>query len=492
MKIHNFPLIFFFVFLGNPMLSSSIPWKMNKNLNSYRRDFNIAEEYLSKYFSKEADYIGMLKASDTSLVQKLREMQSFFGLRVTGRLDRKTLQIMQTPRCGVPDVGSYRLFPGIPKWKKNIITYRIAKYTSKLSQAEVDTAIDLGLKAWSSVTPLHFQKIHSGEADIMISFEVGAHGDAYPFDGPRGTLAHAFAPAEGLGGDTHFDDEEKWTMGTNGFNLFTVAAHEFGHALGLAHSSDPSALMYPTYKYQNPKGFRLASDDVRGIQYLYGKASKNPEKPQPPVINPSPPQPPLQPAHPGSRSPEKCDPNLSFDAVTVVGKEMLFFKERFLWRRQAQMNSAVPGYIRSAFPNILTNIDAAYDIPEKGTAYFFKGRYYWPSKGFQLMGSPRSISDFALPSSVSQVDAAVYLKDTRQTLFFVGNQVYSYNEVNGRIDEGYPKNIEEEFSGLTGKVDAAVEVNGSVYLFSGPNAYKYDSEREDIVRVVKANSWLGC
>uniref|UniRef100_A0A8C4RVU9 Matrix metallopeptidase 20 n=1 Tax=Erpetoichthys calabaricus TaxID=27687 RepID=A0A8C4RVU9_ERPCA len=449
--------------------------RMSILLNHFFCFMNFHQEYLSKYFSKEADYIGMLKASDTSLVQKLREMQSFFGLRVTGRLDRKTLQIMQTPRCGVPDVGSYRLFPGIPKWKKNIITYRIAKYTSKLSQAEVDTAIDLGLKAWSSVTPLHFQKIHSGEADIMISFEVGAHGDAYPFDGPRGTLAHAFAPAEGLGGDTHFDDEEKWTMGTNGFNLFTVAAHEFGHALGLAHSSDPSALMYPTYKYQNPKGFRLASDDVRGIQYLYGKFKYN-FKSKAAVL-------PL---------PEKCDPNLSFDAVTVVGKEMLFFKERFLWRRQAQMNSAVPGYIRSAFPNILTNIDAAYDIPEKGTAYFFKGRYYWPSKGFQLMGSPRSISDFALPSSVSQVDAAVYLKDTRQTLFFVGNQVYSYNEVNGRIDEGYPKNIEEEFSGLTGKVDAAVEVNGSVYLFSGPNAYKYDSEREDIVRVVKANSWLGC
>ena len=55
-----------------------------------------------------------------------------------------------------------------------------------------------------------------------------------------------------------------------GFNLFTVAANEFGHALGLAHSTDPSALMYPTYKYQNPYGFRLPKDDVKGIQALYG------------------------------------------------------------------------------------------------------------------------------------------------------------------------------------------------------------------------------
>ena len=63
----------------------------------------------------------------------------------------------------------------------------------------------------------------------------------------------------------------------SGYSLFAVAAHELGHSLGLSHSRDPSAIMYPNYRTQSSTQYSLSKDDVLGIQTLYGEEQiKNP------------------------------------------------------------------------------------------------------------------------------------------------------------------------------------------------------------------------
>nr|4H2E_A Chain A, Matrix metalloproteinase-9 [Homo sapiens]4H2E_B Chain B, Matrix metalloproteinase-9 [Homo sapiens]4H3X_A Chain A, Matrix metalloproteinase-9 [Homo sapiens]4H3X_B Chain B, Matrix metalloproteinase-9 [Homo sapiens]5CUH_A Chain A, Matrix metalloproteinase-9,Matrix metalloproteinase-9 [Homo sapiens]5CUH_B Chain B, Matrix metalloproteinase-9,Matrix metalloproteinase-9 [Homo sapiens] len=163
----------------------------------------------------------------------------------------------------------FQTFEGDLKWHHHNITYWIQNYSEDLPRAVIDDAFARAFALWSAVTPLTFTRVYSRDADIVIQFGVAEHGDGYPFDGKDGLLAHAFPPGPGIQGDAHFDDDELWSLGKGvGYSLFLVAAHEFGHALGLDHSSVPEALMYPMYRFT--EGPPLHKDDVNGIRHLYG------------------------------------------------------------------------------------------------------------------------------------------------------------------------------------------------------------------------------
>lgn len=80
-----------------------------------------------------------------------------------------------------------------------------------------------------------------------------------------------------LSGDTHFDDDEVFTLRSErGKNFYWVSLHEFGHAIGLEHSNIKGSLMYPWYNRYNGIEMDLSEDDKRGIQALYGKLRVSP------------------------------------------------------------------------------------------------------------------------------------------------------------------------------------------------------------------------
>uniref|UniRef100_A0A8D0GDH9 Peptidase metallopeptidase domain-containing protein n=1 Tax=Sphenodon punctatus TaxID=8508 RepID=A0A8D0GDH9_SPHPU len=450
-------------------------------------DIEIAQKYLEKYYNLKQKEALFFRTKDTnftnSITDKIQEMQAFFGLQVTGKLDSNILEVMGKPRCGMPDVGQYIAFPWSSKWGKKVLTYRILNYTPDMDPDEVDRAIERALKVWSDVTPLTFIKVYGGdEADIKISFASGYHNDFYPFDGPHGILAHAYGPTDDpIGGDAHFDEDEYWTKDLKGINLFLVAAHEFGHSLGLNHSSVLGSLMHPVYTPTDRRKFKLHQDDIVRIQNLYGVCVS--EKTTSTSLTQA----------PTSSTTTTCAHNLKFDAATTLRGEIFFFKDSYLWRKRFYTPGIDHLLITSFWPTLPSGLQAAYEVNEEDVMLLFKGNQYWAIRGYDVLpGFPKEIHTLGFPGSIKRIDAAVYNRDTRKTYFFSGPNYWSYDEVSKSMEKGYPKRIAINFPRVGRRVDAAFYYKGRFYFFRGSKQFEIDPKSKRVINVLKSNSWLDC
>jgi hypothetical protein len=163
------------------------------------------------------------------------------------------------------------------------VGYVFTKMTGQLAPASAQAEIVRAMAEWTKHVKVTWQQgtNSNGPQTVSIVWGTYAHGDAYPFDGPGGILAHTFFPAppnpEPIAGDMHFDDSETWRIGLT-TDLFSVALHELGHALGLGHSDDPSAVMYPYYQQVT----QLSALDISTIQTMYASQTTAPVTPPTP------------------------------------------------------------------------------------------------------------------------------------------------------------------------------------------------------------------
>ncbi|XP_054013663.1 matrix metalloproteinase-14 isoform X4 [Hylaeus anthracinus] len=435
--------------------------------------------------------------SQDTLSKAIAEFQSFAGLNITGDFDEETSKLMALPRCGVKD----KVGPGFgrskryalqgSRWRVKKLTYKISKYPRNLPQHKVDTELNKAFKVWSEYTDLTFIQKKSGQVHIEIRFEKGEHGDGDPFDGPGGTLAHAYFPV--YGGDAHFDDAEQWTIDSyRGTNLFQVAAHEFGHSLGLSHSDVKTALMAPFYRGYEPY-FRLDDDDIQGIQALYGKKSVNaggiPTGPKFGTTTTSP---------PSEEDSELCtDPKVDTMFNSAEGHMYAFKGDRY-WRLTADgVAVGYPKLISHSWKGLPGNIDAAFTY-KNGKTYFFKGSKYWRYVGKRMDGDyPKEISE-GFTGIPDNIDTVTVWTGNGKIYFYKGTKFWRFDPAQKPpVKNTYPKLI-SNWEGIPDNLDASIVYRGYTYFFKGDAYYRFNDRTfsMDVADPAFPRStaywWFGC
>ncbi|KAH7960273.1 hypothetical protein HPB49_018491 [Dermacentor silvarum] len=373
--------------------------------------------------------------------------------------------------------------------------------------SNVDSGVKDGARPAHSASSSSRQKEGRGRKGVSATSseklaETGAAGD------PRASLEDAA-------------DERAYKV-----SLFAVAAHEFGHSLGLSHSSVPGSLMYPYYQGVKDD-FQLPYDDKVGIQRLYGAkyptkwasmqpiiprtttpspAGRGPHGRQPVAgggprerqptrqPEPRPPQsPPQRPVDDGK--PDGC--STSIDAIAVIRRELFIFKGKYFWRINDQ--GLKPGYPVEIslfwydLPASLEKIDAVYERPDQKIAFFI-GRQYWLfSSNRPLPGYPRPLTNLGLPASLTHVDAAMVWGHNGKTYFFSGDQYWRYDEFDRSVEFDYPRHV-RMWRGVPYNVDAAFQhTDGQTYFFKGQKFWRFNDRRMHVYNRTKhVGEWFGC
>ncbi|XP_008157169.2 matrix metalloproteinase-9 [Eptesicus fuscus] len=299
---------------------------------------------------------------------------------------------------------------------------------------------------------------------------------------------------------SNFDSDRKWGFCPDqGYSLFLVAAHEFGHALGLDHTNVPEALMYPMYSYTEKPP--LHEDDVKGIQHLYGGPRPKPE-PRPPTTTPetqptapptvcttvrpseSPTAGPTGPPSPGptnaptvgptgaptagptdtptgaptagpsvaptaSLDPAEnvCNVNI-FDAIAEMGNHLHLFKDGRYWRFSEAQGRRVQGpfLIRDTWPALPSKLDSAFEEPLTKKIFFFSGRQVWVYTGASVLG-PRRLDKLGFGPEVAQVTGALP-RGGGKVLLFSRQNFWRFDAKSQMVDPKSASPVDQMFPGV--------------------------------------------
>jgi hypothetical protein len=162
-------------------------------------------------------------------------------------------------------------------WPDRPVPYSINTTNMDLPDAAVETAMQAGANVWSQQTNASVGFTYTGRSAQtttgndglnLVVFRNAASGSAIAttYWWSQGS---AIVDADVIFWDGAFQFFAGATGCVNGFYIEDIAAHEFGHVLGLGHSTVATATMYPSVSPCNMSNRTLDPDDIAGITALY-------------------------------------------------------------------------------------------------------------------------------------------------------------------------------------------------------------------------------
>ena len=163
-----------------------------------------------------------------------------------------------------------------PTWSQPGTTYYVNSANLDLSGFAAESAVRSGAEVWRQQSAA-FQFTYAGPSSQTTNTNDGINLVSFR-DASSGS---AIATTYWWSSDTRIVDADIvfWDRAflffagssgcSSGFYIEDIAAHEFGHVLGLGHSASANATMFPSAPFCSTGNRTLDADDIAGARALY-------------------------------------------------------------------------------------------------------------------------------------------------------------------------------------------------------------------------------
>lgn len=164
------------------------------------------------------------------------------------------------------------------RWNQPTASYVINPANLDLPANAVVSAVQAGADAWALQSTAAFAFTYSGLSSQTTNTYDGVNLVLFRNASSGSTIATTYSWFNSSGlldtdivfWDAGFQFFAGTTGCSGGFYIEDIAVHEFGHALGLGHSTFASATMYPSVSACNSSNRSLDEDDLAGVLAIYG------------------------------------------------------------------------------------------------------------------------------------------------------------------------------------------------------------------------------